>query len=222
MTRLLASFAATVAAVALLGGCATSPPSKAADARLIPPPSEAQRTYLGLSTNISDFRLEDIRCEILVIDCFDMYCHICQTGAQHVNELYKLAQERGLGARIKFIGLGVGDTPLEVATYKNKFNVPFPLFPDRRSVNAKQFGELRLPNLLVLWNQNGQLEVIHRWPGVLLDPAKLLSQIQTDLTHASLRRWTDGAQAAQPTCEKQSSACLETRPSRGTGVNSAP
>src|SRR5205814_4274211 len=139
--------------------------------------------------------------EILVIDCFDMYCHICQAGAKHVNELYRLAQQRGLGQRVKFIGLGAGDTPFEVAIYKDKFKVPFPLFSDRRSILVRQFGELKLPNLIILRKESGRLQVIHRSPGQLLDPAAVLSDIEATLNQIKSHAWQDSdRQAKQPTC----------------------
>ena len=211
------------AAAALLSGCATSRSASDVNGdRLVAPQSQAERAYLGLSSDVSTFRLEDIRCEVLVVDCFDMYCHVCQTGARHINELYGLAQARGLGERVKFIGLGIGDTAFEVATYKDKFKVPFPLFPDRRTLIARTLGEVKLPNLLVLRNRSGRLEVLHRSPGVLLDGAKLLSQIQADLTQARPPHWSDTLQAAQPTCEERSTACRDTAASHDAGVNPPP
>jgi len=223
MKGLLLNFAAVLAAAGLSGGCSTTQPAtrSQADYRLPVPQAEAERAYLGLPATTSNFRPEDIHCEILVIDCFDMYCHVCQTGAKHVNELYELTQRAGLGNRIKFIGLGVGDTPLEVATYKEKLRVPFPLFPDRRALLAKHFGQLKLPNLLVLRNQAGRLELLHRSSGVLLSPAKLLSQIQADLTQIAPHHWTDTAQAAQPTCEAGSAACQNTGLLQPAGASSS-
>lgn len=195
-------FGAAAVSASLCCGCATTPaPKTAASPLLAIPQTAADREYLGLPEAATSFRFEDIRCELLVVDCFDMYCHICQAGAKHVNELYSLVQGRGWGQRVKFVGLGVGDTPLEVATYKDKFKVPFPLFPDRRSVLVKQFGELRLPNLLVLRNRQGQLEVIHRSPGALLNPKALLPPIEAELGQLHSGFPSDPAQAAQPTCE---------------------
>jgi hypothetical protein len=198
-------FAFAVMALALAGGCATYAPT-AADERLAVPADAAERAYLGLSAETGAFDLEDIPCEILVVDCFDMYCHVCQTGAPHLNELYRLTQARGLGDRIKFIGLGVGDTPLEVAAYKQKLHVLFPVFPDRHTVIARRFGPVRLPNLLVLRNRNGQLELIQSMTGALLDPAGFLAHLQTELADAKLHSWSSTAQLAQPTCDENAAA----------------
>jgi hypothetical protein len=167
------------------------------------------------------FRLPDIRCEVLVIDCFDMYCHICQAGAKHVNELYQLALERGLTNRVKFIGLGLGDTPLEVATYKEKLKVPFPLFADRKSTVAKQFGPVRLPNLILLRNHGGRLEVIHSSPGALLNPSEMLSRIQSALAGDHPQTRHESAQTAQPTCNSDS-ACCRKEPATRSAETSPP
>lgn len=192
----------------LLAGCSAAPASKGSDDRRLPvPQSELERAYLGLTQEAPTFRLEEVDCDVLVIDCFDMYCHICQSGAEHVNELYRLVQERGLGNRVKFVGLGAGDTPLEVATYQKKFTVPFPVFPDRRTAVVRQFGEFKLPNLIVLRKLGNRLEVLHRSPGPLLDPRKILAHIQTDLGQARAHHWEDTVQATQPTCTAGSPAC---------------
>ena len=190
-----------IAAVAtLLSGCATAPEPSAAERRLGVPESADERQYLGLLGDAPTFELQGIHCEVLVIDCFDMYCHICQSGAKHVNELYRLTQERGLGASVKFVGLGLGDTPLEVSTYKEKFKVPFPVFPDRRSAVARQFGPVKLPNLIILRKQGDGLEVIHTSSGPLLHPSEVMDQIQSTLKQERSNHWEDAAQASQPTC----------------------
>jgi hypothetical protein len=201
------TFLAATLAACLLGGCATTHAPTLADLQVTAPESASDHEYLGLPDGIAKFPLDQIHCEVLVIDCFDMYCHICQTGAKHVNELYRLVQERGLGTRVKFVGLGLGDTPLEVATYKEKFKVPFPVFPDRRSVIAKQFGPVRLPNLIVLRKQVGSLQVVNTSPGALLNPSKVLVHIQTALEQDRSYRWNDSTQATQPTCDSGSALC---------------
>jgi hypothetical protein len=199
--------AVALVAVSFMFGCATSPRSGSADRSLVAPQNLQERRYLGLSEGVTNFYLEEISCEVLVIDCFDMYCHICQSGAKHVNELYALAQERGLGTRVKFVGLGLGDTAFEAATYKQKFKVPFPVFPDRRSAAAKQFGPVRLPNLIVLRKRGDVLEVARAVSGPLSSPAGALSLIQSALGEDRSRVWDGTGEAGQPTCEPGSEKC---------------
>jgi len=56
----------------LLAGCATTPTPTSANLQLSIPENATDRDYLGLSQGTANFRLEEIRCEVLVIDCFDM------------------------------------------------------------------------------------------------------------------------------------------------------
>jgi thiol-disulfide isomerase/thioredoxin len=212
MTQPPSSLIVMAAAISLLAGCSTTAPGPtAADYRLPVPQTESERTYLGLPAGATKFQLEDIRAKILVVDCFDLYCHLCQTGAKHLNELYALTQESGLGDRVKFVGLGVGDTPLEVATYKEKLKVPFPVFPDRRASIAKRFGELRVPNLIVLRIRGGQIEVLQRSSGTLLNPAELLSHIEADLAQGALL-WTNSLRTAPPDCEETTGCKIRVPP----------
>ena len=140
------------------------------------PESAPERHYLGLTADTGEFLIKDIKGEILIIDCFDLYCPTCQRGAERINELYDLISQRNLQSRIKMIGLGLGNTPLETETFRTKYGVPFPVFPDRLSTVARQFGEVRLPSLLVI-RLGEQPAVIHRKIGMLRDPADLLDHI---------------------------------------------
>jgi peroxiredoxin len=166
------------AALAVCCGCAsTTRPMTDNDPHLPAPQSVGQRAYLGLPAELARFSYEDVQAEILVIDFFDMYCHICQTEAGHMNEFYNLVQNRALGDRLKIIGVGVGDTPLEVKLFKEKCKLPFPVFPDRAGAFTEQFGKIRVPNLLVLKKQAGHFRVIYRASGLPDKPEELLSQL---------------------------------------------
>jgi hypothetical protein len=165
----------------LMTGCSTPTTDSPPDPSMAVPESEADRIYLGLGADRDRFLLDDIRAEILVVDCFDMYCHACQTGAKHVNEFYAMVQEHGLGSRIKFIGLGINNTPLETATFHRKFDVPFPSFPDRKRDVSNQFGRVRLPSILVLRSREGRWEVMHQTTGAFTDPEELFMRILEDV-----------------------------------------
>lgn len=182
----------------LVAGCATPAPDSPPDPSMAVPESDADRTYLGLGAERDRFLLEDIHAEILVIDCFDMYCHACQTGAKHVNELYTMVREHGLGPRIKFIGLGINNTPLETDTFRRKFKVPFPSFPDRRRDISNQFGRVRLPSILVLRSREGTWEVMHQTTGTFTDPEELFMRILEDV--GAEQRLPDSQQTAGAAC----------------------
>jgi hypothetical protein len=193
-------------ALLCLAGCSTVPPADrpAADLRLPVPQAEAERAYLGLASGQERFLLEDIRCEVIFVDCFDMYCHSCHTGAKRVNELYRLVQDRGLGDRIKFVGLGLNNTPLEASTFKKKFDVPFPVFPDRFRDVADQFGRARLPSLLVVCNRTASLRLIHQHNGTLDDPVVFLEHIVEEMKQDCPDPKSD---MLQPSADCESGVC---------------
>ncbi|RME96607.1 MAG: hypothetical protein D6766_00195 [Verrucomicrobia bacterium] len=165
-----------------LTGCATT--SSPALVRVVHPvlklpvPKDpAERAYLGLPAEATDFSLAEIDCELLIIDCFDMYCHFCQTGAPKVHRIYELIEERGLRPRIRMIGFGVGNTPLETELFRRKMAVPFPVFSDRSNALARQFGPVRLPSLIVLRRQASGWAMLWHHAGIPHDPEAFLNEV---------------------------------------------
>jgi peroxiredoxin len=160
------------------GECASPPPTPAvADNRLPSPQAESDRKYLGLSLTIERFSLDNLQADVLVVDFFDMYCHVCQARARHMNEFYQLVQSRGLSGRVRVLGVGVGDTPKEVEVFKEKFGVPFPVFPDRTGSFTKQFGKIRVPNVIVLKRRLGHFEVVYQDSSLPENPEQFLAKV---------------------------------------------
>lgn len=183
-------FSATTALLLGSAGCTTTQPVRQQPtiAATVPLPATGKATelaYLGIPQGTTKFSLDDVRAEVLIIDCFDMYCHACQSGAKRVHELYELVQERRLAERIRFVGLGVGNTPLEVSLFKRKFDVPFPLFPDRSNDLARQFGPVRVPALIVLRRAPDGWRLVHHSSGIPTDPAEFLDHVIEDLDTAN-------------------------------------
>jgi hypothetical protein len=95
------------------------------------PSSEADAAYLGLGAATDPFRMDQIKARVLVIEVFDMYCRFCQGMAPKVDEVYDLNLRSGFGDDVKMIGIGRMNTALEVSAFKEKYDVKFPLFPDK-------------------------------------------------------------------------------------------
>ena len=158
--------------------CASPPPTPAmADNRLPAPQTESERKYLGLSSTVERFSLDNVQADILVLDFFDMYCHVCQSRAGHMNDFYKLVQSRGLSGRVKVLGVGVGDTPKEVTVFKEKFGLPFPVFPDRTGSFTKQFGKIKVPNVILLKKRLGRFEVVYQESSLPDNAEQFLSKV---------------------------------------------
>jgi hypothetical protein len=101
------------------------------DITLSTPPGDGDQRYLGLS-GTGDFKIGQIRTQILLIEIFSFYCPHCQRTASQVNDLFNEIQRRSdLNGRIKMIGIGAKNSAFEVDSYRERYRVPFPLFPDR-------------------------------------------------------------------------------------------
>ena len=120
------------------------------------PESEEGKTYLGLSGS-GNFKITQVKTEVLVIEAFSMYCPHCQKEAPHVNELYRTIEARSdLKGKIKIIGIGVGNSAYEVKTFKEKYEVPFPIFPYKEMSATKELGIMKTPTFIgVTINEDG-------------------------------------------------------------------
>jgi peroxiredoxin len=195
-------------AFAIIASIATnaSPPptSTVADNRLPAPQTESERKYLGLSSTIERFSLDNVEADVLVVDFFDMYCHVCQARARHMNEFYQLVQSRGLSGRVRVLGIGVGDTPKEVTVFKEKFGLPFPVFPDRTGSFSRQFGKIRVPNVIVLKRRLGHFEVVYQESSLPDNPEQFLAKV---LAYATTKFSLPAAETAKCIEDGKSKRC---------------
>jgi len=148
--------------------------------KLPAPQTPAAKGYLGL-TNGGSFAVSQIKAEVLIIEIFNMYCSNCQREAPRVNELYRLInKDQKLKERIKMIGIGAGNTPLEAEVFRKNYQVPFPLFPDDDYAIHKSVGEPRTPFFIcVKRNADGSRKIFHTNRGGFPDAAQFLKQVAT-------------------------------------------
>lgn len=142
------------------------------------PQDPTAKNYLGL-TGEGSFAISQIKAQVVLIEIFNMYCNNCQREAPRVNELYQLMnKDTKLKGKIKMIGIGVGNTPLEVEVFKKTYKVAFPLFPDTDYAIHKACGEVRTPYFIgVKIQADGSLNVFLTKEGGFQDPAQFLKQI---------------------------------------------
>jgi peroxiredoxin len=134
------------------------------DIKLSIPKDSAGKSYLDLGFfGFGSFRIPEIKARLVIVEIFSMYCPYCQREAPNVNQLYaKIEQNPALKGKIKIIGIGAGNTSYEVDTFKKKYNVLFPLFPDEDYVIHKMVGEVRTPYFIgVKINPDGSHQVIY-------------------------------------------------------------
>ena len=142
------------------------------------PQTPGAKSYLGL-TGEGPFAISQIKAQVVIIEIFNMYCSNCQREAPKVNELYRAVnKDQKLKEKIKLIGIGAGNTPLEAEVFRKNHQVLFPLFPDEDYAIHKAVGEVRTPFFICAKkNADGSLNVFHINKGGFQYPAQFLKQI---------------------------------------------
>lgn len=148
---------------------------------VLPLPAEkADKDYLGLE-KVTDnpFPISRMEAEVLIIQIFSMYCPHCQREAPTVNALFsKLAENPEVKNRVKLIGIGAGNSEFEVAFYKKKYDVRFPLFQDGVFSVHKMIGEVRTPYFIgVKKEKDGTARIFYSHLGSIGEPTAFIETI---------------------------------------------
>ncbi len=91
-----------------------------------------------------------VKADVLIVEIFSMYCPFCQKDAPAANALHALIEKRGLAGRVAMLGIGAGNSAMEVDIFRKKFGVTFPLFPDPDFAAHKLAGGVGTPFYYVL------------------------------------------------------------------------
>lgn len=142
------------------------------------PESEQVRKYLGIKKQ-EKFNLSQINSDYVLIEIFSMYCPHCQREAPLINKFYeKLSNEPELKDKIKFIGIGVGNSDYEVNFFKEKYKINFPLFSDPDFKHYENIGEVRTPFFIgIKITKDKKLSVFHTHKGGIESVDKFLDGI---------------------------------------------
>lgn len=137
--------------------------------------SPEQRTYLDVPEG--PIKLSDIGADFVLVEVFSMYCPICQHDAPGVNEMFNQVLASDKASRIRFVGVGAGNTPFEVAFYRKKFTVQFPLFEDPNYVAHKAVGNVGTPAYYLIDLRDRKRETLLFHEGEIKDKAAFLQQM---------------------------------------------
>ena len=180
-------WALVVILMAVMGCTATAPPASAppsagrqpSQTPLVLPALDdpAHRDYLGIETT-GDFEFGQIQTQVLIIEVFSMYCPHCQREAPNVNQLYRsITNDPDLKNRIKLIGIGASNTHYEVQHFRESFDIPFPLFPDRSRNLARQLDVRQTPTFIgFVWEDGIPRRFLHA-PGRMGKTSEFLARV---------------------------------------------
>jgi hypothetical protein len=140
--------------------------------------NQEHRTYLGVESDAS-ITLSQIRADHLIIVIFNSFCTICQADAGILNSMFQMITgDPLLEGKVKMIGIGTGNTAVEVALFQQDHQVPYPLFADPEFKLEKAMPEnLRAPMFLAVKNTGeAPLEVVQTHMGPLKSLDHLLRE----------------------------------------------
>lgn len=142
------------------------------------PQGKADKRYLGLS-GTGNFKIGQIKAPVLIIEVFSFYCPHCQRSAAQVNELYqKIAGRPDIKEKIKMIGIGVGNSLYEVNSFRERYEVPFPLISDQSMEITEMLGVKGTPTFIVVKvDGKGFQEQVYFGEGGFKDTQQFLAEI---------------------------------------------
>lgn len=142
------------------------------------PRNEMESAYLGLPEK-DNFRVGEIKARVVLIEILSAYCPYCQRAAPLVNEVYRqIDKDPALKGKIKMIGIGMNNSSYELDLFKEKFNVPFPLFPDQDSKISNMLGVPGTPTFIgVKVDGKGSEQQIFYRPGAFKDSTQFLADL---------------------------------------------
>jgi thiol-disulfide isomerase/thioredoxin len=108
-----------------------------------------ERRYLGAEEKPLR-SVAEIEAEVLVVKFLNSNCVYCIKSLPVFDEIFQqLEEDPGLRKKIKILGISAGDTTGEVATYKERYKVPYPIFPDPEFKAHKAVHEPTVPFIVI-------------------------------------------------------------------------
>jgi hypothetical protein len=132
--------------------------------------------YLGVSQ--TSFTLADVAGEVRVLEIIGVYCPRCREQAPLSNALQARLEKRGLGHKVKMLGVAAGATPMEVEMIRREWRIKHPVLPDETFKVHKLLGEPKTPFILLLDSQG---RVLYTHEGVINDMDTFYQLIKAQL-----------------------------------------
>ena len=89
-----------------------------------------QRTYLGLDAS-GPFTIGAVRGDLVVVEFFNSSCYACALMAPVMDQAWRKVDARAdLKDRVRFVGIGVGNTLEQVRDFHDRYDTPFPMIAD--------------------------------------------------------------------------------------------
>lgn len=139
------------------------------------PPTQSDRNYLGLAEQ-EKFKIGEIKAPVVLVEIMSVYCPYCQKVAPLLDDVYRqIESSADLKGKIKMMTIGQGNSAYELDLFREKYKVPFPLFPDPKGDLSRAFMVPGTPTFIgaKLDGKGGAQEFFFR-PGAFSDASRFL------------------------------------------------
>ena len=128
--------------------------------------------FEALTLDEETLNLSELRGKTVLINVFASWCGPCRAETPELVELAK-----GESNDLLVIGLNLGETPEAIDTYRQDFNVPYPLLPDADGSLMEIFRPIGLPTSWFI-DPEGVIRYIHTGPMTATMIQKVLDDIR--------------------------------------------
>ena len=110
-----------------------------------------QRSYLGLGAP-GPFSIGAVRADLVVVEFFNSSCYACALMAPVLDDAWRKVDARAdLKGRVRFLGIGAGNTLEQVRDFHDRYDTPFPMIADPEFAAFDALGTLEgTPYLMLL------------------------------------------------------------------------
>jgi hypothetical protein len=149
--------------------------------------AQGERDYLGLGP-AEPFTIGAVKGDLVVVEFFNAHCYACALMAPVMDEVWRRVDARPeLRGRVRFVGIGVGNGPAQVAEFHAQYDTPFPMLADPEFAVFDALGTTEgTPYLLLLQRDAGGSITARAQVGHVPDPGKIVAEIEAALAGAPL------------------------------------
>lgn len=144
-----------------------------------------EREYLGLGT-AGPFTVDAVRGDLVVVEFFNSSCYACALMAPVMDEVWRRIDARPeLRGRVRFVGIGVGNTREQVREFHDRYDTPFPMLADQEFAAFDALGTVEGTPYLLLLRRGADGSVAARAQvGHVPDAGTVVAEIEAALAGA--------------------------------------
>lgn len=143
-----------------------------------------ERAYLGLETP-GVFSIAAVPGDLVVVEFFNASCYACALMAPVMEEVWRqVAARPELAARVRFVGIGVGNTPEQARDFHDRYETPFPMLADPEFKTFDALGTVEGTPYLLLVRRHAGASVARAQVGYIPQAGLIVAEIESALADA--------------------------------------